>query len=116
MWFRAALVTILQHVISNRRRQVRRSLIVDVDNLEERIAETVPYVPPPAEDLTDEEVLSAVAKLPLPFQQVIVLCDVEQANRRGAVHSPCGRIRRVVSQRSAASTEYRSWHFAAAVD
>ena len=92
---RAWLVTILQHVISNRRRQVRRSLIVDVDNLEERIAETVPFVPAPPEDLTDEDVLSAVAKLPLPFQQVIVLCDVEELSYKQiaeALSIPLGTV------------------------
>jgi RNA polymerase sigma-70 factor (ECF subfamily) len=73
---RAWLVTILQHVISNRRRSKRRSpLVSDPDD---RIAQIVPFVPPVAQHLTDDEILAALRKLPEPFQEVIVLCDVEE--------------------------------------
>lgn len=72
---RAWLVTILQHVISNRRRAKRRSPLVE--DPDDRIAQTVPFVPPIPQRLTDEDVLAALQQVPETFQQVIVLCDVE---------------------------------------
>jgi RNA polymerase sigma-70 factor (ECF subfamily) len=77
---RAWLVTILQHVISNRRRARQRSpLVSDPDD---RIAQTIAFVPPVAQGLTDEDILGALQKLPQPFQEVIVLCDVEELTYR----------------------------------
>ena len=73
---RAWLVTILQHVRSNRRRAHQRSPLVD--DPEDRIAHTTPFVPPVAQDLTDEDVLGALRRIPAQFQEVIVLCDVEE--------------------------------------
>ena len=73
---RAWLVTILQHVRSNRRRAHHRSLLVD--DPEDRIAHTTPFVPPVSQDLTDEDVLGALRRIPPKFQEVIVLCDVEE--------------------------------------
>jgi RNA polymerase sigma-70 factor (ECF subfamily) len=73
---RAWLATILQHVRSNRRRaRGRFSLVADPDDL---IAQTVPFVAPVSDQLTDEEVLAALRRIPVPFQEVIVLCDVEE--------------------------------------
>ena len=43
---------------------------------DDRIAQTVPFVSGPA-DLTDELVLSSLRRLPTTFQEVILLCDVE---------------------------------------
>lgn len=73
---RAWLATILQHVRSNRRRaRGRWQLVGDPDD---RIAETIPFVAPVPQQLTDEDVLAALRRIPLPFQEVIVLCDVEE--------------------------------------
>lgn len=73
---RAWLMKILQHVMSNRRRVKRRSrLISDPDD---RIGLSTPFVPPIAQHLTDEDILGALRRLPESFQQVIVLCDVEE--------------------------------------
>src|SRR5579862_9575106 len=52
---RAWLVTILQHVRSNRLRKQGR-VIVD-SSLEERAANVVPFVPPVPDRLTDEDML-----------------------------------------------------------
>ena len=72
---RAWLVTILQHVRSNRRRSRSRSpLVSDPDDT---IAKATPFVPPVPQHLTDEEVLGALRGIPAQFQEVIVLCDVE---------------------------------------
>jgi len=72
---RAWLVTILQHVRSNRRRARSRSPLVD--DPDDRIAHTIPFVPPVPQQLTDDDVLNALRRIPAPFQEVIVLCDVE---------------------------------------
>jgi RNA polymerase sigma-70 factor (ECF subfamily) len=73
---RAWLVTILQHVVSNRRRTRARSVVVD--DPEDRIAHTIPFVPPVPQNLSDEDILGALQRLPPQFQEVIVLSDVEE--------------------------------------
>src|SRR5262245_29087457 len=73
---RAWLATILHHVRSNRRRARIRAPFVD--DPDDRIGQTVAFVPPVPEELTDEEILAALARLPPQFQEVIVLCDVQE--------------------------------------
>ncbi len=76
---RAWLVSILQHLRSNRRRTLaRQPPLSDVGDLEEQLAETLAYEPPTPEGISEEEVLLALKKLPSAFQEVIVLADVEQ--------------------------------------
>jgi RNA polymerase sigma-70 factor, ECF subfamily len=76
---RAWLVSILQHLRSNRRRSLaRQPAFSDVADLEEQLAETLAYEPPTPEGLSEEEVLIALKKLPDTFQEAIVLADVEQ--------------------------------------
>jgi RNA polymerase sigma-70 factor (ECF subfamily) len=58
---RAWLATILQHVRSNRRRARARSPLVEDPH--DRVA---------------EDVLAALKRIPVQFQEVIVLCDVEE--------------------------------------
>ncbi len=73
---RAWLVTILHHVRSNRRRStLRRNTVEDPDD---RIAETVPFVPPVPQHLTDEEVLTALREIPATYQEIILLSDIEE--------------------------------------
>jgi len=73
---RAWLVAILQHVRNNRRRsKLRRPTVEDPDH---RIAENVPFVPAVPQHLTDEAVLAALRGIPEPYQDVILLSDVEE--------------------------------------
>src|SRR5262245_26978207 len=55
---RAWLVTILQRIVSNRRRAKGRSILVS--DPDDRIAQTVPFVPPIPQQLTDELVLATL--------------------------------------------------------
>jgi RNA polymerase sigma-70 factor, ECF subfamily len=73
---RAWLTTILQNVRSNRRRARGRSPLVD--DPDDRIGHATPFVPPVPQELTDEELLGALGRIPVLFQEVIVLCDVEE--------------------------------------
>ena len=73
---RAWLVTILQHVRSNRRRARGRALMVP--DSEERIAQTIAMVPAVPERLTDEDVLAALRRLPSKYQEIVLMSDVEE--------------------------------------
>jgi RNA polymerase sigma-70 factor (ECF subfamily) len=73
---RAWLATILQHVRSNRRRARDRSLLVE--DPDDRVAQMTPFQAPIPQHLSDEDVLAALKRIPVQFQEVIVLCDVEE--------------------------------------
>ena len=79
---RAWLITILRRVISNRWRARGRS--IPISDGDDQIAETVPFVPPVPQELTDELVLRSLRLLPLAFQEVILLCDVEELTYKEA--------------------------------
>jgi len=79
---RAWLITILRRIVSNRRRAKGRSIVVS--DPDDRIAQTVPFVPPVPQELTDELVLSSLRRLPTVFQDVILLCDVEDLSYKEA--------------------------------
>ena len=79
---RAWLTTILSRIVSNRRRAAGRSILVS--DPDDRIAQTVPFVPPVPQVLTDELVLGTLRRLPTVFQEVIVLCDVEDLSYKEA--------------------------------
>src|SRR4029078_8123309 len=69
---RAWLVSILQHVRSNKRRAKGRAAIDNaVDSVEERLANTLPFVPPIPQHLTDEEMLAALRALPDSHQEIV---------------------------------------------
>ena len=90
---RAWLTTILQRVVSNRRRAKGRAILVS--DSDDRIAQTVPFVPPVPQDLTDELVLSSLQRLPTEFQDVILLCDVEDLSYKEAAEAlaiPIGTV------------------------
>jgi RNA polymerase sigma-70 factor (ECF subfamily) len=72
---RAWLVTILRHVRSNRRRTTLRRLAAEEPD--DRIEETVAFVPPVPQHLSDEDVLAALRGIPEAYQDIILLCDVE---------------------------------------
>lgn len=90
---RAWLVTILQRVVSNRRRAKGRSIVVD--DPDDRIADSAPFVPPIPQELTDEDVLNSLRRLPVHYQEVILLCDVEDLSYKeaaGALAIPIGTV------------------------
>lgn len=90
---RAWLVTILQRIVSNRRRAKGRSILVS--DPDDRLSHTVPFVPPVPQQLTDEELLASLRRLPLAFQDVIVLCDVEELSYKEAAEAlaiPVGTV------------------------
>ena len=90
---RAWLTTILQRIVSNRRRAKGRSIVVS--DPDDRIAQTVPFVPPVPQDLTDELVLGSLRRLPTAFQEVILLCDVEDLSYKEAAEAlaiPIGTV------------------------
>jgi len=90
---RAWLTTILQHVVSNRRRAKGRSIVVS--DPDDRIADTVPFVPPVPQDLTDELLLGSLRRLPTVFQDVILLCDIEELSYKEAAEAlriPIGTV------------------------
>ena len=90
---RAWLTTILQRIVSNRRRAAGRSIVVE--DPEDRIAQTVAFVPPIPQELTDEVVLGTLRGLAWPFQEVILLCDVEELSYKEAAEAlavPIGTI------------------------
>src|SRR5215470_9823691 len=68
---RAWLTTILQHVRSNRLRARMRSPLVD--DPDDRIGQVTPFVPPVPQELTDEDLLGALGRIPVQYQEVIVL-------------------------------------------
>jgi len=90
---RAWLTTILQRIVSNRRRSKGRSIVVS--DPDDRIAQTAAFVPPVRQDLTDENVLSSLRRLPTVFQDVILLCDVEELSYKEAAKAlaiPIGTV------------------------
>ncbi|MGB7068159.1 MAG: RNA polymerase sigma factor [Pyrinomonadaceae bacterium] len=90
---RAWLITILYRVNGKRRMKLGRlKLVEDVD---ERIAETVRFEPPIPQSLTDEDILKAVERVPEKFAQVILLTDVEEFSYKEAadmLQVPIGTI------------------------
>jgi RNA polymerase sigma-70 factor (ECF subfamily) len=90
---RAWLITILQRVVSNRRRAKGRSIVVS--DPDDRIAHSVAFVPPVPQVLTDETVLAVLRRLPMAFQEVILLCDVEELSYKEAAEAlaiPIGTV------------------------
>lgn len=117
---RAWLISILRHIRSNRQRaSTRLSLVSDPGD---RIAETVPFVPPVPQQLTDEEVLAALRRIPLQYQEVIVLCDVEEMTYKeiadalgvpvGTVMSRLHRGRALLRAELSQPSQGERWHSA----
>src|SRR6476660_5373274 len=73
---RAWLTTILQHLRSNRwRAKSREPVVSDPD---ERFAKSLAFVPPVPDELTDEDLLAALRRIPSQYQDVILMCDVQE--------------------------------------
>jgi RNA polymerase sigma-70 factor (ECF subfamily) len=79
---RAWLITILYRVNGKRRMKLGRLKLVE--GLDERIAQTVIFEPPIPQNLTDEDILKAVDRVPEKFAQVILLTDVEEFSYKEA--------------------------------
>jgi RNA polymerase sigma-70 factor, ECF subfamily len=90
---RAWLVAILTHVRSNRwRARRRRDAVEEVD---EQIADTASFVPAVPQDLTDEDVLAALRGIPRRYQDIILLCDIEEMTYKeiaDALSIPIGTV------------------------
>src|ERR1044072_3174354 len=72
---RAWLIKIMYHTLSKRRRNESRLRVVS--DVEEQIAETVAFDPPTPENITEQEVLTALKRVPQQFQELVILSDVE---------------------------------------
>lgn len=91
---RAWLTTILHHLRANRRRASNRAPI-ETGAIEERFGQTLAFVPPVPEHLTDEEVLGALRQIPETYQEVILLCDVQEMTYKeiaSALNIPIGTV------------------------
>ena len=96
---RAWLVSILYHMQSKRRRTAAR--LHFVSDAEERIAETTAFDPPTPQNLTDEEVLGALERLPRAFQEVVILADIEEMSYKeiaSALEVPVGTVMSRISR------------------
>src|SRR5262245_15159105 len=74
--------------------EVRRDRM-ELAPIEETIAETIAYDPPTPQGLTEEEVLSALERIPRDFQVPVVLADVEELSYREiaeALQIPLGTV------------------------
>ncbi|MFN7977536.1 MAG: sigma-70 family RNA polymerase sigma factor [Vicinamibacterales bacterium] len=90
---RAWLATIMRHVRSNTRRSQQRSpLVEDPGDL---IADTVPFVPAVPQQLTDDDMVAALRGLPEQYQDIILMCDVEELSYKDiaqALGIPMGTV------------------------
>lgn len=90
---KAWLISILHNIRNNRRRaKLRMPLVEDPDD---RIAETVPFVPAVPAELTDEDFLIALRGIPEHHQHIILLCDVEELTYKeiaAALAIPVGTV------------------------
>ena len=103
---RAWLVTILYRV--NGKRRMKLGQLKLVEDTEEQIASTVAFEPPIPQSLTDEDILSAITRVPQKFSQIVLLADVEEFAYReiadmlmipiGTVMSRLHRGRRLLRQ------------------
>ena len=96
---RAWLVSIMYHRQSKRRHATTRLQLVS--DSEERIAETIAFEPPAPQNVTDEEVLGALERLPRAFQEVVILADVEEMSYKeiaAAIDVPMGTVMSRISR------------------
>ncbi len=73
---RAWLITILTRL--NGKRRLKLGQLKLVEDVDEQIAETIPFEPSIPQHLTDEEVVEAFCRVPAKFAHVVLLTDVEE--------------------------------------
>ena len=73
---KAWMTTIMYHLNSKRKRKLGRMQIVE--DADEMLADTLVFEPPVSQKITDEDVLTALEKVPPVFREVILLADVEE--------------------------------------
>lgn len=113
---RAWLFKILFHVIHHHRRKwFALNLVKEGDEL---LEELLSYEPPIPEQLTDEDVLAALEKIPSDFRDVLLLADVQEFSYKevaetlkipvGTVMSRLSRARKLLrAQLAAFARSYR---------
>ena len=90
---RAWLIKIMYHTLNKRRRDSRRLQVVE--DASEQIAETLAVEPPQSGELVEEEVLTALNRLPQHYQEVVILSDVEDMSYKEiaeALSIPTGTV------------------------
>ena len=112
---RAWLVSILQHVRSNRQRTRRR--LATVASIDDQIAEALPFVPAVPQHITDEDILVALRAIPEHYQDIVLMCDLEEMTYKemaealdipiGTVMSRLHRGRALLRKQLAAGGERR---------
>ena len=96
---RAWLGSIMYHRHSKRRKAATRLHLVS--DAEERIAETIAFEAPTPQNVTDEEVLGALERLPPAFQEVVILADVEEMSYKeiaAVIDVPMGTVMSRISR------------------
>ncbi len=103
---RAWMITILYRL--NGKRRLKLGQLKLVEDTEEQIAQTVAFEPPIPQELTDEDILDAMKRIPPKFSQVVLLTDVEDFSYKevaellqvpiGTVMSRLHRGRRLLRQ------------------
>ena len=66
-----------------------------VSDGDDTLAATVPFVPPVPQHLTDDDLLAALRRVPVQYQEVIVLSDVEELPYKdiaAALEIPIGTV------------------------
>jgi RNA polymerase sigma-70 factor, ECF subfamily len=72
---KAWMTTIMYHThYKQLRKETNLKLVPDT---EEKIAQTIQFEAPIPQQLTDEDVLAALEKVPEIFREIVMLCDVE---------------------------------------
>jgi RNA polymerase sigma-70 factor (ECF subfamily) len=105
---RAWLFKILFYTLHHHRRKWMDPRVVKES---ETIIETASYAPPISEEISDEDILNALAEVPGDFRSVILLVDVEEFSYKeaagilnvpiGTVMSRLNRCRRLLRERLA---------------
>ena len=73
---RAWLIAIMRHLQGKRWRARGRARLIS--DGEADLAGTIPFEPPTAQHVTDDEILRALDALPAAFQEVLLLADVQE--------------------------------------
>jgi len=90
---RAWLIKIMYNTKNKWGRSASRLRVVE--DVEEQIAQTVAFEPATPEGVTEEEVLHALERLPKPYQEIVLLSDVQEMTYReiaGLLSIPVGTV------------------------